>query len=376
MIKMLTVFAPCENVHLVKDVGMIPYMLKKKFDYEVTLASYDNGEYPYLETEVVGLRQSFIPKLFNHQLLDVLLYILLNFRKYEVLQCYHLTKESAIALTLFKLLRLFHQNKVTYLKLDVDDQIRNFRFHGISGYFFRGMMQKISLITVETEQLSCYLNEHNTFGREVSYVTNGFYDGESGVPDVEHKENIILTVGRIGAEQKSNEILLEAFRQFASIEQNWRLVLAGPVEESFRSSIEQYFNANPLLREKVFFTGNITDRKQLDEWYYKARIFVLTSKWEGFPLVFLEALHYGCTICSTAITAAYDATDNGRVGKLFPVDDANALLVLLKQLTQDIVYLQNNARKSQQLGYEKFYWPVITSGIHKLLTPHLASQQN
>ena len=83
MPKFLTIFPNAENVHLIKDVGMIPYTLHREYGYDSTIASYKNGVYPYYETEVKGITQVFISKKFNNEILNVCWFILMNFRKYD-----------------------------------------------------------------------------------------------------------------------------------------------------------------------------------------------------------------------------------------------------------------------------------------------------
>ena len=55
-----TIFPPAENVHLLKDVGMIPYVLYKEYGYNSTIACFNNGTYPALNGEVKGLKIDFI----------------------------------------------------------------------------------------------------------------------------------------------------------------------------------------------------------------------------------------------------------------------------------------------------------------------------
>ena len=114
----LTIFPGTENVHLIKDVGMLPFILHEEFGYDSTIASYKNGEYPYLETEVKGLKHVFIKKKFRNPIFDVLWFLLLNFRKYDIVQCYHFQRPSLWYLFFFKVLKKITFSKsFTFLKL-------------------------------------------------------------------------------------------------------------------------------------------------------------------------------------------------------------------------------------------------------------------
>lgn len=363
MIRILTIYGATENVHLTKDVGMIPFILHKHYGYDATIACYENGAYPYLKTEVKGLKQQFIKKYFKSHTLNYICFLLFNFRKFDVLQCYHITPGSVVTLSLFRFLKLFSKHRFTYLKLDENDGIKNFKFRGLRGRVLSSLVSKIDMISIESRVLFNYVNQSNIFGRKVVYIPNGFYTQSMSAVEYEHKEDLIITVGRIGTAVKANEILLEAFRMFAAQNSSWKLKVIGPIEESFMAEIDSYFVNYPQLRHRVEFTGAITDRHKLQELYASAKIFVLTSKWEGFPLVFLEAMAAGCTIVSTAISPAYDVTADEKYGRLFPVGDAGALNKILVSLTDDVSYLNTNSQAIQKFAYQGFHWKTIVGLI-------------
>jgi L-malate glycosyltransferase len=55
-------FPECRNVHLIKDVGMIPYILYKYYGYDSKIVCYNNETYSSLNKEVKGLKLNFIEK--------------------------------------------------------------------------------------------------------------------------------------------------------------------------------------------------------------------------------------------------------------------------------------------------------------------------
>ena len=56
-----TIFPLSMNVHLLKDVGMIPYVLFRDYGYDSTLVAFQNeANYFALEKEVKGLKIEYI----------------------------------------------------------------------------------------------------------------------------------------------------------------------------------------------------------------------------------------------------------------------------------------------------------------------------
>lgn len=365
MARFLTIFPVSENVHLIKDVGMLPFILHNDFGYDSTIASYKNGEYPYLDTEVKGLKQVFISKKFKNPIFDVLWFLLLNFRKYDIVQCYHFQRPSLWYLFFFKVLKKTTFSKsFTFLKLDATDDVKKLKLNAEN----RFLSKNVNLISVETKKLYNYLNENNTLHRQVEYIPNGFFDnGFNNIIDFDVKEDLMITVGRIGIFEKNNEILLKAFKEFASVNKQWRLEIIGPIEDSFELYIKEYFDRNPSLIGRVLFTGAITDRAVLEDKYNKAKIFVLTSINEGFPLVFLEAVKAGCTIISSAISSAYDITDNEKYGALFPVGDSEALAYELEKAINNPHKLKNDCDAIRQFAYENYSWNKIGFRVNELI---------
>lgn len=365
MPRFLTIFPNAENVHLIKDVGMIPYILHNKYKYDATIASYKNGEYPYFETEVKGLKQIFIDRRFKSEILNVCLFVLINFRKYDIIQCYHISKNSIIYLLFFKFLKLItFSHGVTYLKFDLNDSIRE---TGLSKKVVF-LLKRIKILSVETKILYEYLNSDNLLKGLVNYIPNGYYHSKNKKKvDFSFKENIIITVGRIGSPEKNNEVLLESFRDFAKINSEWKLELIGPLENGFQVYIDDYFKINPNLISRVVFTGNISDRKLLQEKYRKAKVFVLTSQSESFGIALVEALASGCFILSTDFSSAYEITDNERYGWLFRYGDRIALTTKMLEIVNNQEKLKEECLNVQNFADTNFSWEKICYDINKLV---------
>ncbi|HLR77242.1 MAG TPA: hypothetical protein VK106_06245, partial [Balneolaceae bacterium] len=56
----VTLFPEAKNIHLIKDVGQIPYQMQHLFNYNASLVCYKNGSYPYLNEKAKELNISFL----------------------------------------------------------------------------------------------------------------------------------------------------------------------------------------------------------------------------------------------------------------------------------------------------------------------------
>ena len=164
----------------------------------------------------------------------------------------------------------------------------------------------------------------------------------------EDRENVILTVARLGIEQKATDLLLEAFALIAQEIPGWTLRLAGPVAEEFMPFRESFFAEHPKLKERILFLGEITDRKELAKEYKRAKIFALPSAWEGGnPNVVAEALYSGCVTAVTRFDAWEDCIGKGKCGAVADTGDTKGFAEVLKNLclNSDLKTMSENARE-------------------------------
>lgn len=362
MNRFLTLFPKAENVHLIKDVGMIPYTLSKNHKFTSGLASFENGNYPYLSKEVNGLKHIIIKNFFRNDFLNIVLFIIKNYKNWDVLQCYHITKESIAYLSLFKFLKIISFSKsITFLKFDSNDLAYTYKIN----FIVRLLLKNINILSVESKKLFNYYSKVFKLSNNLYLVPNGFKINENVI--CSEKKNIIITVGRIGSFEKNNEYLLEEFVNFSKTNLDWKLKLIGPIEPKFNLFIENFFINYPQLKTRIEFTGNINDRDTLNQYYKQAKIFVLTSPMEGFPLVYLEALSKGCFIISPRFSSAIDITDNGVYGDFFENNVKDNLSRKLIAVIENESKLINICKKAQVFANTHYTWEKICIELNMII---------
>lgn len=109
-----------------------------------------------------------------------------------------------------------------------------------------------------------------------------------------------LAVGRFSPKHKGFDLLITAFAVFAQNNSDWSLDIVGDGPE--KDKLHQLITYNHLEnRVKLHpFTNNIQD------YYSSASIYVLSSRWEGFGLVLVEAMAHGLPIISSDLPSSKD----------------------------------------------------------------------
>ena len=128
----------------------------------------------------------------------------------------------------------------------------------------------------------------------------------------------IITVGRFKA-QKNHALLIEAFRRMLSMHDAQLLILgAGELTEATAGLARAVG-----IADKVLMPGAVPNPTA---YYRSSDIFVLSSNYEGFGNVIVEALASGLPVVSTDCRSGpSEILENGRYGRLVPVRDAGAL---------------------------------------------------
>lgn len=105
------------------------------------------------------------------------------------------------------------------------------------------------------------------------------------------RKKIVLAVGRL-THQKGFDMLLEAWAEFCKINQDWSLNIVGNGEDENNLKIL----ANSLnISSRVIF---IPATKDIEFYYKQSSVFCLSSRYEGFGMVILEAQAFGLPVVS------------------------------------------------------------------------------
>lgn len=179
----------------------------------------------------------------------------------------------------------------------------------------------------------------------------------------EEKRKEIIYVGRVDYTQKRVFRVIETWAQLESCFPEWQLTIVGDGEE--RENIEHI--VRDLELKHVSFEGFQAPRS----YYERASLLILTSEFEGFPLVLAECMSFGVVpAVYGSYSAVYDIIEDGADGIIIPKtsDGFNAAMMAerIKKIIDDN-RLQTMAlaaiEKSKRYSIDKIYeqWMEVIS---------------
>jgi GalNAc-alpha-(1->4)-GalNAc-alpha-(1->3)-diNAcBac-PP-undecaprenol alpha-1,4-N-acetyl-D-galactosaminyltransferase len=187
-------------------------------------------------------------------------------------------------------------------------------------------------VTVQTEDGADWLRRHSWVRHPVVVPNAVRYSHDLGNRSGRKNQNVarpfVLAIGRL-TEQKGFDLLLEAFHRSGLAQVGWNLVILG--EGPALTDLKQQAAAL-CVADAVTFPGFV----DVAPWLEQADIFVLSSRYEGFPNALMEAMQMQrACISFDCPSGPRDLIENERNGLLVPPLDVASLSKALQRLAGD-----------------------------------------
>jgi len=369
-------FREFQKMYLKKDTFLIPYYIAKQMNVSLQYYyAHDNGNVPLEKVE-----RGVVFYNFNHvksskflEFWDLLRCAIIPARKINVLFLIHTSLSNMIVTILFK--KINPKGKVLIMG-DLDEKLaqelseHNYVYStGFKGWIKKKIVDSffhnLDILTVGTnEVLSKFQKMFNRNGWKGIVQCHPCLDGELfdqfGLKrrNSDEKENIMITVGRIGAYQKNTDMILNALSKIDL--KDWKFYFIGPLtdafatnsESSYKRHVERFFKENPSLGGRVIFTGPIYDSKEVYQYYLRAKVFVLTSRFEGFPNVVSDAAALGCYIVSTDVGGSSLVSNNWQFGVKVEQENDEELARILQSIINGSITMDS----AKQKLYNELLW--------------------
>ena len=321
----MTILPFADSTILLKDPGMIPYFLSK-IGYECTFASFLAKEIVDKKEELKQFREAVnvveisddrkSKEGIDMKSRSILRYIWNNAKRVDVLNLYFL-KHSIFYGLIYK---WRNPKGILYVKLDMDSagmkKQENQRLEPIRRCAFATYLRLIpDIVSAETNASMEYVRSRfRPQEDKLILIPDGLDDqlietSEIKISRYTSRPNHFLVVGRIGTPQKNNELILEALPYITNWK-DWIIEFVGPIEPTFETKISEFYANYPNLKKRVHFVGPMYDRKKLFSKYNESKVFIMSSKYESFGLVYAEAQYFGDYILSTRVSSIDDFLEN------------------------------------------------------------------
>lgn len=191
----------------------------------------------------------------------------------------------------------------------------------------------------------------------VSYIPNGTH-----FPDLEingSSRSTVLYMGRYAVFQKGLDVLIQALESILEkLPDDFRLVMAGSECGTGRADVEAMIEAAGL--SKFIQTHGPVHGEEKKSLFENARLFVHTSRFEGLPLVLLEALSYGIPCLLTPGTNVSEEWEHAGCAFSVPLSPREIGEKILELWNRDLSAESSNARTHVQIEYS---WDKIAVSL-------------
>jgi len=176
-------------------------------------------------------------------------------------------------------------------------------------------------------------------------------EGESAPPLGLPAGRVLLALGRL-APEKGFDLLLTAFADLAPSRPHWSLVILGEGPERPRLEAQR---RRLGLEGRTHLPGAVADPSA---WLRRAKLFVLSSRYEGFSNALCEAQAWGVpAVAFDCESGPAEILRHGVSGLLVPPGDVPALAASLARLMDDEALRRSMAARApevvQRFGLEK-----------------------
>lgn len=206
-------------------------------------------------------------------------------------------------------------------------------YHGVGGFFLKGIKHKLSLWFERkfASLTDLAINVSNSEQSEAIKLkvlpSNGSQVIYNGIPAlslkldsknplrIDNEQFIISTLSRFDYPKNMAACFEIALK--LSINKNLKFLWIGDGED--KAIIEQ--KVHDLGLSNIIFTGFRTD---IDYLLSKTNLYLSTSRWEGLPIALIEATSLGIPIVATDVVGNNEVVENDENGYLFPENDIDA----------------------------------------------------
>jgi L-malate glycosyltransferase len=189
-----------------------------------------------------------------------------------------------------------------------------------------------------------------------------FIDNKIEIPPYLKNNNQILEVVFIGrnSPQKRIYLIIEIAKQIHKLKKQIHFSFVGDLEEYEATDMKEYCT----------FYGLVNDNKRIDKVYQKSDVLILTSAFEGLPIVVMEMMARGKIVLSTAVSGIPDYITHKENGLLIFETNEDKIIdtavKLLIEVTENNILRKKIEKNAYEFASQKFDADLFDNTYRKL----------
>lgn len=197
----------------------------------------------------------------------------------------------------------------------------------------RWMGAKLSskIVVLTEDNMKGYIKKYKISRKKITFIYNWIKDTTDSILQDENEKKRLLTVGRF-VEEKGYDYLQEIAEKVLDRHTDWVWDICGDGDIGIKNQLQRFIKEKGF-EDNIILHGNVKD---MDEVYRKSGIYVMTSRYEGLPLVLLEAKQYGLPIISfDCPTGPSEIVRDGKNGYLVKDFDTQKMADYINSLIEN-----------------------------------------
>lgn len=188
------------------------------------------------------------------------------------------------------------------------------------------------------------LSKYSLLTKKIVQIYNPLTIETNQLSDLTTK-NISFT-GRIDYDHKGIDTLVAVAE---IIPEDWTITIAGSGNKNQITRLKKDI-LHKNLQKKLIYSGPL-DGEKLKEHYINSSIYLMTSNWEGFGLVLIEAMAFGLPTVALGQNGSNEILDYGKYGLV--VENNNNKIINLKNNIEFLTSSYDNRKYWSEKSFER-----------------------
>lgn len=241
-----------------------------------------------------------------------------------------------------KELKASHLNVISWVHNNYETYFNNY-YKNFKNELYEAFHESQTIVTLTKSDQLAYsqCNEHSVT------IYNPITIRENNGSNLTHQE--ILFVARLNKEHKGLDYLIELGKKLKGSSWIIRVLGDGDDRKWFESQIAQHDLTDVFVLE-----GSV--KENIERYYEQASLFISTSKWEGLPLVMIEAISSGLPVISFNHSGAIEILGENEHGIIVNMGDIDQfyeeLTSLMNSYEQRKMWSEKSLKRSEDFKIE------------------------